>query len=193
MADLRLRPRFKRDLDVDARSVLECLRATEMQGLGGTDVGAPKVSSSRHAVSEVFNGSEAIRTQVLDLSVVIRVPAELERTWSPQLEVSFEERSGGDGCTMHGLFGPRPSIWTSFVAGYLFFLCAGFVGFMFGMTSYWLGMDARMLWVVPGAAIGMVAVFLVGHFGRRVGSRQMSSLHQFLEQTIRDCREGVEG
>ncbi|MCB0718404.1 MAG: hypothetical protein KDD65_08150 [Bacteroidetes bacterium] len=161
MADLRLRPRFRVDMLSHRSCIIERLRRD-------ADVAEP------------------VRISLFESSAVVRVPAQSEHVWSPQLEVSFEPGDAG-GCVLHGLFGPKPSIWTLFIAGYLFFLCAGFVSFVIGMSAYWIGMDSRILLLVPLAFVGMLVVFLVGRFGRRMGRDQMVLLHDYVVSVIESC------
>ncbi|NNE34271.1 MAG: hypothetical protein HKN13_03480 [Rhodothermales bacterium] len=164
MADLRLRPRFTHHVDAEAPCILKTIAQASTV--------------------------KPIRSSIIDSSAILRVDSGSEKVWSPQLEVTFESVATG-GCNIHGLFGPRPSVWTSFVAGYLLFLCIAFVSFMFGMTSYWLGMDARMLIVVPVAMAGMVALFGVARVGRRMGRAQMDVLFDCLKEAVTDCEDSA--
>ena len=166
MSDLRHRPTFKKHLASDASCLLTRLKDSEREG------------------------GDTVRASVIDSTAILKIRMADERVWSPQLEVSFEADPDGSGCFVHGLFGPRPSVWTSFMAGYLFFLCVAFVSFLFGMTSYWLGMDARTLYIVPAAIAGMAGVFAVARAGRKLGADQMSELFDFLTVVIGDCESG---
>jgi len=148
------------------------------------------LKSHRSCIIEHLRGAvdeaEPVRISLFESSAVLRVPPQIEHVWSPQLEVSFEPGESG-GCVLHGLFGPKPSIWTLFIAGYLFFLCAGFVSFVAGMSAYWIGMDSRILLVVPLAFIGMLVVFFVGRFGRRMGRDQMILLNDYVSSVVDSC------
>lgn len=112
---------------------------------------------------------------------IISLPKEEQHYWSPQLTLSLEKTD--EGCTLRGLFGPRPTVWTMFV---FFYAIIGFAILIIGIvgTSF-LSLDkpATILWAIPILLIVFLSLYLVSFFGKKLGEEQMVTLHKFIE----DC------
>lgn len=152
MADVRMRPRFRRAVPCDPDAVLASLAEL---------VGDPL---------------SAIEGRVFDSSAVLRPESSSLRFWSPQLQLSVERREA-EGTLVLGLFGPHPTIWSLFVALYV---AAGFLGMMgalFGYAQWILDRPATALWTVPTAGALAAMTYLVARTGRRLGSDQTRFLY----------------
>ena len=77
----------------------------------------------------------------LDDHVFIRFQKKDQHYWSPQLHLEINKKDE-NSATVHGLFGPNPTIWTMFM--FFHFIVAGlFIAFgiwylVFGLILIWL-------------------------------------------------------
>lgn len=109
-------------------------------------------------------------------------PKEQQHFWSPQLTITFEQEE--DGTLIRGLYGPRPSVWTMFVFFYLFIAFAAVIVLMIGLSLRTIGQPSAILWLVPVFILLFLSLYLVAYFGQRLGQKQMTALHRFLERCI---------
>jgi len=110
-------------------------------------------------------------------------PESEQHFWSPQLTITLESNED-DKTHIRGLYGPKPSVWTMFV---FFYAAIGFAIMIISMIglSYWtLGKPATILWLVPILLIVFLSLYLVAYFGQRLGHKQMTNLHRFLERCL---------
>ena len=102
--------------------------------------------------------------------------------WSPQLNITMEEKE--EGTLIRGLYGPNPSIWAMFFFAYsalgIVLLFAGMVV----LSQISLGMEAPLWWVVPVCAILIIIIYLIGQTGQKIGAQEMFNLHHFYETTL---------
>jgi hypothetical protein len=110
-------------------------------------------------------------------------PEEDQHFWSPQLTITLD--TDEDNKTrIRGLYGPKPSVWTMFV---FFYAAIGFAIMIISMIglSYWsLGKPATILWLVPILLLIFLSLYLVAYFGQRLGHKQMTNLHRFIERCL---------
>jgi hypothetical protein len=110
-------------------------------------------------------------------------PEEDQHFWSPQLTITLD--TDEDNKTrISGLYGPKPSVWTMFV---FFYAAIGFAIMIISMIglSYWsLGKPATILWLVPILLLIFLSLYLVAYFGQRLGHKQMTNLHRFIERCL---------
>lgn len=159
MADVRLRPRFRRVVQCSPHEFLQSLREiVERPGSG-------------------------IRGRVFESSAVLKVSEEQTRFWSPQLQLSIDP-DGHGGCCVHGLFGPHPTIWSLFVALYVAAAFIGTMGLLFTSAEWMIGSPLRALWAVPGAAILALVGYAVARTGRRLGRVQTNFLYDEVEKLL---------
>lgn len=110
--------------------------------------------------------------------VTLYIPPQHRHYWSPQLNLTFEET--GRGSLIRGLYGPRPVVWTMFVFFYsIIGLAVLFIGIL-GFSLWMLGKPATILWLVPILILVFLSLYLVSHFGQKLGEKQMITLHKFL-------------
>lgn len=159
MADIRLRPRFRRVVRCPARVVLVSLRDAMERPDG------------------------EIRGRVFDTSALVKLPESEIRFWSPQLQLSVEQDETGS-TVVHGIFGPHPTVWSSFVALYV---AAGFIGSMgllFASAQWMLDRPMTALWAVPGALLLGAAGYVIARTGRLLGAQQTGVLYDFVDRTL---------
>ncbi|MDG1571957.1 GTP-binding protein [Robiginitalea sp. M366] len=149
--EIVLRPRFQEPQPAPAAQVLETLGAA----------GHPPVEAKR-----------------LDDHVFLKFTAEARHFWSPQLHLEVLETEGQDGCTVYGVFGPNPTLWTFFM-----FLHFG-VATIFLILGVWAYSSASLGQPYTGLLIamgGMVVLWFVlygfGRAGRARGKPQMHQLY----------------
>ena len=161
MTDIRLRPRFDRALKCSKKDALESLQKTLDQ---------PEI---------------LVRGSVFRNSCVLKVPSTEVRFWSPQLQLSVEENSESEA-VLHGIFGPRPAIWSIFVALYAGIGFLGTMGVIYGYSQWSIGEPASALWAGPIALGASFAVWIVGRFGRSRGQEQMRLLRSVMLLALGD-------
>jgi hypothetical protein len=107
---------------------------------------------------------------------------EAQHFWSPQLTITLDTES--DTTRVRGLYGPKPSVWTMFVFFYSAIGFAAMIISMIGLSYLSLGKPATILWLVPVLIIIFMTLYLVAYFGQRLGHKQMTKLHRFLEECL---------
>jgi len=109
--------------------------------------------------------------------VTLYIPHKDQHYWSPQLNLTFEETEKGS--VLRGLYSPRPDVWTMFVFFYaLIGLAVLFIGVL-GLSYLMLDKPAIILWLVPVLILVFLSLYLVAHFGQKLGEKQMIILHDF--------------
>lgn len=155
-----LRPRFKIDLDRDRQSVL---RAFDTE----------KKNQDRFIITHT------------DDHIFIKIPKEKQHFWSPQLElevIQLEEHR----CTVHGLFGPKPAVWTffmflHFVVITLFLGCA-----IWAYTRPTLDVPFVVQLVLMGILmLTWVVLYFGGRIGKATGTDQLRALYDFMRETLK--------
>jgi hypothetical protein len=114
--------------------------------------------------------------------ITIKVNPEDRHFWSPQLNITLEEKEGGT--LIRGLYGPNPSIWALFFFSYsalgIIILFAGMVV----LSQLSLGMDTPLLWVIPLCIALIIIIYIIAQTGQKIGAQQMFDLHHFYEEIL---------
>lgn len=161
MPDVRLRPRFRRDVSCPPRAVL----GTLAEAIRRNDAG--------------FTGT------VFESSAVLRMPADQVHFWSPQLHLAVDPEASG--ASVHGLFGPHPTVWSLFVGLYVAIGFTATMGAMVGIAQWMLDLSTWALWSVPAGAALAFVVWVVGRTGRRLGHAQVRLLFDFVQAHLDVC------
>ena len=127
---------------------------------------------------------EFVVTRVDD-HVFIKLPREKQHFWSPQLHLEIME-TGENKSTLHGLFGPNPTVWTLFM--FLHFIVIGlFIAFGIWAytnwsldTSYAMQMTIALLMIVV-----WFALYFAGRMGKSTGKEETILLHNFMKRTLK--------
>lgn len=120
-----------------------------------------------------------------DNHAVLKIPPAAQHYWSPQLSLDFEAHP--NGTLVRGLFGPRPAVWTMFMAFYAMISFSGMIGVLFGISQWMLGQNALALWTLPAALFLLVLVYAVALTGQHLGGPQMQTLQGLLRDALAGC------
>lgn len=157
--EIVLRPRFKMELEQNNQSVLKAFEAFKTQQ------------------------KDFILTRVND-HIFIRLPKEKQHFWSPELHLEIIEVDETKS-VLHGLFGPKPSVWTMFM--FFHFIVAGlFIAFGIWAYSNWsLKTDYSVqISVVIMTVILWIGLYFLGRIGRSTGKSQMQELYNFMIEVL---------
>lgn len=161
--EIVLRPRFKFNVDSNNEQLLEGFEST-------------KDNQTQFIVSRI------------DDHVFIRFPKHQQHFWSPQLHLEINEIDSNSS-TVHGLFGPNPTVWTMFM--FFHFIVAGLF-FGFGIWAYTNATLKESYAVQLFLTLFMVVLWFVlyfaGRMGKAKGKPDMYRLHGFMKDTLRAYR-----
>ncbi len=155
-----LRPRFKFDVNTGNEKLLKGFEDT-------------KNSQSDFIVSRI------------DDHVFIKFPKQAQHFWSPQLHLEINEKDN-QCATVHGLFGPNPSVWTMFM--FFHFIVAGlFIAFsIWAYTNATLGKSYSIqLFLTLFMILIWFVLYVAGRMGKTKGQPEMYKLHGFMKDTLR--------
>ncbi|MBT8256817.1 MAG: GTP-binding protein [Bacteroidia bacterium] len=158
--EIKLRPRFKIELQCDDEEALQTLERVQQ-----------------------FTSDFSIKR--VDHHVFIGFPKEKQHYWSPQLDLeilSFEEGK----CELHGLFGPKPAVWTLFM--FLHFVVATlFIGFgIWAYTNHSLEQNYGVQLLLTGlTVIAWFVLYFAGRMGKLAGKEEMKILYRFMKDTLK--------
>ena len=153
-----VRPRFKKMLSQSAREITNGARQS------------------------LQNNQEHIIGKVDETFIVLQVPVEDRKFWTPQLQISLEETE--EGTIARGLYGPRPDIWLLYM---FLYALGGFITMIItiiGLSQYSLGLSAYILWLVPFLLGGIFVLWFTSRTGQRLGQGQKLQIQQFVEQHL---------
>lgn len=158
MSSFRIRPRFKHLVQADKQSLIERLQQAVMQ-------------------------DEVLTASLLSDHLYIRIGPADRHSWSPQLDLTFEQ--DGDQVVVRGLYGPNPTLWAFFFFGYVALgILTLFIG-MWGFSLYSLDQDASILWFIPGFGAAALALYLISQTGQKLGAQQMFDIHHVYEDVVK--------
>jgi hypothetical protein len=110
-------------------------------------------------------------------------PLKKQHYWSPQLTLSMEEMDDGKSL-IRGMYGPKPAVWTLFVFFYTVLALAILIICIIGFSNISLGISGQILWLLPVLIIAFLSLFLVSHFGKKLGKDEIRMLHNFFEKIV---------
>lgn len=114
----------------------------------------------------------------------LHVHEEDQHLWSPQLIVELFETE--TGTLLRSRFGPHPSVWTLYMAGYAACAFGILVGLSFAYAEWVMGQPLWGLWCLPIVALVVVGLYGLAFVGQSAGHEQMQRLRDFLEGAIAD-------
>lgn len=158
--EIVLRPRFKMDLNYGNEFVLKTFEDA-------------KSTSKTYKIVRV------------DDHVFIRLPKHEQQFWSPQLHLEINEIDTKTS-TLHGLFGPNPTVWTMFM--FLHFLVAGlFIAFGIWTYTNWTLKNAFAfpLMMTLLMVVAWFVLYFAGRFGRAKGKSEMHGLYDFMQTILK--------
>ena len=159
MTVVEIRPRFKINVSLSVDEVLANI---------GNALEQPDVN---------------VKGIIVDHHVILKIPAEEQHYWSPQLSLTIEE--GEESATLiRGLFGPRPSVWMLFTFLYSVIGAICLFVAITGFSQLSLGIPAPVLWVLPIGAGLAIFLYFSAKTGERLGRDEMIRLKNFLNQAL---------
>ena len=155
--DIRLRPRFYKDIDENI------------------DLVRQKFVDYAKQVPPGF------LIKIRPNHIQFTIQGEKQHYWSPHLSIELEEKEGNEKNATHirGLFGPAQTLWTFFV--FLHFIIAGtfLVFLMFCYSNYMLHQPIRTAVIVMTLMLACwVLLYFVGRKTRANGYGQMKELEE---------------
>lgn len=123
-----------------------------------------------------------VKGRVVDQHVYLKIPAQDQHFWSPQL--SLEVEAEGDGSIVNGLFGPRESVWLMYI---FFYALLGFlimIVMIMGFSQLNLGLSARILWALPVLLLLLGLAYGTAKTGQKLGHEEMNLLYDFFRRSI---------
>ncbi|TBX65380.1 hypothetical protein EZL74_12240 [Flavobacterium silvisoli] len=155
--DIRLRPRFYRDIDEDIDTVRQKF-----------------IEYAKHV-------PPGFLIKIRPNHIQFSIQGEKQKYWSPHLSIELEEKIGNEKNATHirGLFGPAQTLWTFFV--FLHFIIAGiFLVFsMFAYSNWMLHQPVKgNLIVIALMVISWILLYFIGRQTRANGYGQMEELER---------------
>ena len=157
--EIILRPRFQTELEMSCHQLIALFKEE-------------KKKQSKYGIS------------CLDDHVFLKLPKDEQLFWSPQLHLEITEVSENK-CTLHGFFGPNPTVWTMFI----FFHVV--VGVLFMGDMIWLYSNSSLgspITLQIGIAVGLIVIwillYIAGRIGKKKGKPGMRGLYDFMMETI---------
>jgi hypothetical protein len=125
-----------------------------------------------------------VRGRVIPDFASLMLPEPEREMWSPYLTVSLEQGPGGRGTLVRGVYGPAPGLWTMFMFFYTALALSATAILIYGLVLRALGEESSILWLVPILLALIVTLWLAASLGQRLSRHQMTTLHQFVEQSL---------
>ena len=114
--------------------------------------------------------------------IVLKIRETDRKIWTPQLALSIDKFE--NGCTIRGLFGPRPTLWSMFIFFYTGIGVAILFSGLYGLARVSLKLEASILWLIP-ALLGLALfLYLLAQAGQKFSAQQMFEIHHFFEKAI---------
>jgi len=105
-----------------------------------------------------------------------------ERVWSPFLSLDIGRHPGGT--LVRGLFGPKPAVWSLFVAAYAACLFGALGALGFAYAQWTLEQSLWALGLLPITAVGALVTYGFARYGQHQGQDQMNRLRGFLDGSL---------
>ncbi len=117
--------------------------------------------------------------------ITLRIKPEDRHFWSPQLNLTFEEKEDEPGITLiRGLYGPNPQVWALIFFSYATLGVVAFFMLMIGLSQWSLGKGAGVLWGMPIVLALVAGLYFISQFGQKLGADQTYRLHHVFEEAL---------
>ncbi|MBK8165203.1 MAG: hypothetical protein IPK64_04450 [bacterium] len=127
-------------------------------------------------------GSRHVAGQVVGCHAYVQVPSGRQTLLSPHLDLKLIQR--GDKVVLHGRFGPRPNVWTGFMAVYGLLGMAGLGGLMLGWAQLSVKESAWGFWLVPASLALFAFVYGAAVIGQGLTQDEMYVLRHFVDRMV---------
>lgn len=125
---------------------------------------------------------------IVDHHVFIRVPKSEEKLSSPQLHLEIlpiDEQN----CTIKGLFGPNPTIWTLFMCLHFIIVMLFLSNSIWMYTNWSLGKPLLLQSIICGLLIAAwFALYAIGQAHKKQNIPIMLNQHHFMRDTLRQAK-----
>lgn len=159
--EIILRPRFKHEVNEDNEALLSLFENS-------------KTTQKDFIVSRV------------DDHVFIRIPKEKQHFWSPQLHLEINKNEDKKTSTIHGLFGPNPTIWTLFMFLHFIVICL-FIGFTTWAYANWSLQNSYSIQLTLAFFMVIIwfTLYFSGRLGKSKGNAEMHLLNNFMNSVLK--------
>lgn len=147
-----------------------------------------EVEQSREQILENFTQSKKEQKKfgvsVVDDHIFMKLQNGEQHFWSPQLHLEIID-STESTTTIHGFFGPNPTVWTMFI----FFHVV--VGTIFIADAIWIYSNfslnkpySTQLLLLFALVIIWILLYIAGSVGKTKGKPGMKELYDFMNKTM---------
>lgn len=106
--------------------------------------------------------------------------------WSPELNINVDESDDGKGSVVHGVCGPKQTIWMMFTFFYGLLIFGILIIALFGFSRRSLGHSSEILYYLPILFGIIAAMYLTSKYGQRLAYDQMYQLRKLVKRAIKD-------
>ena len=156
MSELKLRPRFRMEVNNPESEVVDIVR------------NKLKYDNPNHFDSTIVEGH-----------LILRINKKDRHFWSPQMDISVQTMEEG-GTLIRCLLAPEPAVWTMFMFVYAATGFTAFIGLMIMMSQWTLERDMWGIYVFLVATLLGVAAYLVAQAGKKIADGDMRLLKSFI-------------
>lgn len=127
-------------------------------------------------------------SKVVGHHIIIDVPENNRRFWSPQLHIEVEKETE-DSSILKGLFGPKPQVWTFFIFMHFVVAITFFVFLVIAYSNYTLDKDYEFSLIMCVLMPVLWAIFYIfGQLGKKKAYKQMLRMHYFLIESLSELK-----
>lgn len=160
MSSFRLRPKFDIIVDSKANDIIQTAKTRLKQ----QDAPCTGIAMQDH--------------------ITLRILQQERHFWSPQLSILLISDDESNQTAIKAVYGPMPNVWTFFTLSYLAISVLAVFISIIGFSQYSLGLESKILWVLPVLAFFALFLYFLSQFGQKLGAEQMFTLHHFFEEVI---------
>lgn len=138
----------------------------------------------------------ALTGQVVGDHACLALPPSKQSLLSPYLNLDLQTRDGA--VRLRGRFGPRPNVWTGFMAVYGVLAMGGLTGGIYGWAQTTVHEFPWGFFGVPAALALIAFVYGAAIIGQGLTADEMYELRAFVDEAVHaevgpDCRELAPG
>ncbi|MBK6362307.1 MAG: hypothetical protein IPL63_07960 [Saprospiraceae bacterium] len=115
--------------------------------------------------------------------ITLRIRQNERHFWSPQLSVLLIPNN--EKTRVIGVYGPMPNVWLIFTFSYLALSVLSVFVAIVGFSQYSLGLESKILWLLPFFGGVMILLYIFSQFGQKLGAEQMFTLHHHFEKILK--------
>lgn len=123
-----------------------------------------------------------VKGEVIPGFIVLRLHRDIQKYWSPELHLQIEETLNGS--RINGLYGPRPSVWTMFMAFKAVTIFLALTGLVFGLSQWQVGNQPTGLLLMIAGVLLFLSSYVAALAGQRMSREQIHILQEFLDDAL---------